>query len=355
MNLESNKDKILQEDLESLVNNKRIPDELNNSTILVTGATGLVGSQLIKALLCNNRLSNSNINVIGLARNEQKVKQIFKDVINRKELSFVYADINDVINIEDSIDYIVHGASVTSSKIFVTKPVEVIKTSIDGTFNLLQLAKEKKVKGFVYLSSMEMYGVVDHDKKYADESMLGNIDVLSVRSCYSEGKRMCENLCASFASEYDVPVTIARLSQTFGSGVSKDETRVFAQFIRSAINKEDIILHTKGESYGNYCYTCDTIAALLLLLVNGKKGEAYNVSNEKTNIMIKDMASLVADKLANNEIKVIFDIPEDALKYGYAPDVKLKLNANKLMNLGWKPTYDLEEMYIRTMKSFLEQ
>ncbi len=334
---------------------KRIPQALQNQCLLVSGATGLIGSQLIKALLCANRLNDMHIKIIGIARNPQKVKQVFADVLDRDELSFVYGDIEKPLLIDDNIDYIIHGASATASKTFVSKPVEVIKTSIDGTYNLLKLAVDKKIKGFVYLSSMEMYGVVDEDKRYADEAMLGKIDVLNIRSCYSEGKRMCENLCASFASEYGVPVKIARLSQTFGSGVSKDETRVFAQFIRSALNKEDIVLHTAGTSYGNYCYTCDTIAALLLILIKGNVGEAYNVSNESTNIMIKDMATLVATKLADNQIKVIFDIPEDNLKYGYAPDVLLKLNAAKLRSLGWQPTYDLAQMYQRTMQSFILQ
>lgn len=352
--MEMKNDKVLEKDLKIFAeNNKQLLSNFNNQTILVSGATGLVGSQFIKALLKANKLLNLNVNLIGLARNEKKAKQIFAQELNDSALQLVYQDIINPIKIENSIDYIIHGASITASKLFKEQPVEVIKISIDGTFNMLNLAKEKKVKSFIYLSSMEMYGTLDDDCYYASEKDLGYLDILNTRSCYSEGKRMCENICVCYAKEYGVNTKIARLAQTFGSGVDYQDNRIFAQFAKSVIDNNDIVLKTKGESYGNYCFTLDVVSALLIILLKGEQGSAYNIANEETNMQIKDMANLVAHDIAHDQIKVLFEISEKDL--GFAPDVKLKLNTSALKALGWKPTLNLKEMYEHLIASFKAQ
>ena len=349
--LESSKDSVLQEDLEYIANGNIPLDELKNRTILVTGATGLIGSQIVKALLCCNRIKKANIKVLALVRNEQKVKDAYGELVNADNLKFVYGDITEKQNIEDDIDYIIHGASVTASKFFVDHPVETIQISHRGIENMLELAKEKKVKGMVYMSSMEAFGITDPTLDRVEEKDLGYIDIHNVRSCYSEGKRMCECMCACYASEYGVPVKIARLAQTFGAGILYSENRVFAQFAKSAMNKTDIVLHTAGKSVGNYTYTRDAVMAMLILLVKGNSGEAYTIANEESNITIGNMAKMVANEIANGEINVVFDIPEDAKTYGYAPDVKMKLSSKKMQALGWKPEIGLKDSYLRMMES----
>lgn len=350
--IESPRDYILQEDLENIANSDIPLEKLGNSTILITGATGLVGSQVIKALLCCNRIKNSNFKVLAVVRNLETAKEKFGELANNENLKFVVNDVTNPFDLEDDIDYIIHGASVTNSKQMVTYPVETINTTILGTTNILELAKQKNVKNAIYLSSMEMYGAPNPDLEIVNEKDLGYIDCLNVRSCYSEGKRMAENLCVAYSHEYGVNVCIARLAQTFGAGVGYGESRVFAQFAKSLIEEKDIVLHTTGESYGNYCYTADCVRGLLFLLAYGKSGDAYNIANPNTSIQIKDMAQMIADK-SNGKIKVVFDIPEDALKYGYAPPVKMKLGSAKLQGLGWKPQYNLPEMYDRLIESMV--
>ena len=134
----------------------------------------------------------------------------------------------------------------------------------------------------VYLSSLEVYGVPQTEDGTVTETDYGYIDPLSVRSSYSEGKRMVECLCASYAKEYQVPVKVARLSQTFGAGVEYHDGRVFAEFARCAVEKRNIILHTAGNTLRTYCYTKDAVAALLTILVKGEVGSAYNVTNKNT-------------------------------------------------------------------------
>ncbi len=354
--LESKNDKLLQEDLEDIAYNRGIDfHQLRGSSVLVTGATGLVGSMLVKALACCNRVHNLGMTILPMVRNEKKAQAVFGDMIDRADISLVKADILSPITVDGDVDYIIHGASVTTSKTFVTEPVETIRVAIDGTENLLKLAREKRVKSMVYISSMEAFGITNPSLESVKEEDLGYIDVMNVRSSYSEGKRICELLCAAYAHEYHVPVRVARLAQTFGAGVSKEEGRVFAQFAKSAMVGEDIVLHTKGESTGNYCYTADAVAGLITILLKGDTGEVYTVANPATTIQIKDMAKMVADTLSNGKTKVVFDIPEDALTYGYAPDVAMHLNSDKLQGLGWKPRYNLPQMYERLVASFREQ
>ena len=244
------------------------------------------------------------------------------------------------------MDYIVHTAADTTSRDMVSYPVDNIKISVNGTINVLELAKNKNVTGMVYLSSMEVYGQMNIEDHLIKENELGFIDLSSVRSCYPEGKRICECLCNSYAKQYNVNVVSARLAQTFGPGISKDENRVFAQFAKSVINNTDIVLRTRGLSEGNYVYTTDAIRAILLLLIKGEKGQAYNVVNEDNHMTISQMAHMVAEDIAENKIKVIYDIPDDINSMGYAADTKMHLSSDKMNNLGWKAEVELKDMYL---------
>lgn len=313
-------------------------NNLENITVLITGATGYIGSLCVKAFEKNGKSK-----VIGLARTPEKVKQLFPD----SNVNFIYQDIIEPLPDDLECDYIIHTANSTNSKYLITNPVEVIESIYRGTYHVLEYGRKHNVKGIVYLSSMEVFGQVVSDERL-EESQLGYLDLQNVRCCYSEGKRLAELLCTSYAKEYGVNVSIARLAQTFGAGVHKTENRVFAQFARSAIRGEDIVLHTTGQSMGNYCYSADVVAALFLLLNKGKAGETYTIVNEETTRTIAEMAQLVATEFSEEKSKVIFDIPEGN-QYGYAPETKMKLSSKKMNELGWKATVNLKEMYARML------
>ena len=178
---------------------------------------------------------------------------------------------------------------------------------------------------------------------------------MSVRSSYSESKRMVENICASYASEYKIPIKVVRLCQTFGAGVEYNDSRVFAQFARSVIEGKDIILKTKGETVRNYCYTTDAVSGILMVLSKGNVGEAYNVANMDTTISIADMAELVCSLYSESGSKVIFDIAEDVEKLGYNPMVKLQLDSTKTVALGWHSKVDLKDMFKRLVSGMKEE
>jgi len=345
--IEAPDDKILQEDLEYLAETQDF-SAFFNSSVLITGATGLIGSQLVKLFLCLNRNKNANIRIIAFIRDEKKAQQIFNALYEK--IYFIIGDIKTIQQIDYSIDYIIHCASETSSKIFVDKPVETIDTAYIGTRNMLELAVTKKVKGFVYLSSMEVFGITDSSEK--KESDYGYIDILNPRSSYSESKRMCECLCACFAKEYIVPVKIARLVQVLGAGVDYNDTRVAAQFARSIIENKDIVLRTEGKTRRPCIYTRDALAGICTVLLKGKAGEAYNVANADTTTTIRETAEMIVEKIANNNIKLSFDIDVPA---EYAPNLNLNLNLNLIKTLGWRAEIGLEEAYRRMIESMRER
>jgi dTDP-glucose 4,6-dehydratase len=300
----------LQKDLEFIANSNVPWEYFENKSIFVTGSTGLLGSVFIKSLLAKNL----NIRIIALARNRDKVERIFAEYVSCKGLYFIYGDIAQKFKIDEPIDYIVHGANSTASKEFVEKPVETIRTIYEGTLNTLELAKEKAVKGYLYLSSMEVYM---------------NLDTTSTRSCYPEGKRLAENLCSCYFHEYGVNVKIARLAQTLGAGIDlESDNRVFAQFARSALEKKDIVLHTKGEAVRNYCYTTDAITAMLWILAKGKNGNSYDVASKVPEASIREMAECFG--------KVVFAPAENIEKLCFPPAEKIVLDIAKLENLGWE-------------------
>lgn len=348
-----NKEKnVLAEDFEAVAQSDLPWEAFKGRSFVVTGATGLVGSLLVRALLYCDQVHGLGIKVYALVRNVEKAKQIFGET-NAPE--YLVADLaKDEIAGDFACDYVIHAAAVTTSKLMVSDPVGTIRTAIDGTEKLLKLAVEKKAQAFVYISSMEVYGQPKTDGKTAEKD-LGYIDISTVRSCYPEGKRMCECLCNAYAAQYGLNVKSARLAQTFGAGILPTENRVFAQFARSAVNGENIVLHTTGESEGNYVYTADAIRAIMLLLVKGESGEAYNIANEQSHTTIRSMAELVAEQIAGGAIRVVLDIPQDASSLGYAPPVKMWLDASKMRALGWEPTVGLADAYRRMIRYMGEQ
>lgn len=350
MCIEYPNDPYLQQDLEWVSEIFSGELALREAAFLITGATGLVGLSLIRSLLCLNRETGGSLRILAAVRSLEKAENRFGNLYDRPELEFVCADITKPFDISAKVDYVIHCAAVTASKMMVDKPVDTIMTGVIGTKNVLDLAVRKRVKSFVYVSSMEVYGNCRKIEHEITESDQGYLDPLAVRSSYSESKRLCENICIAYQVQYGVPVKIARLAQTFGAGVPLSENRFFAQLAKSVMTNRDIVLHTTGESEGNYCYLRDTVSGLLTILLYGQEGEAYNVANPQAHMTIRELAELVAERIAGNRIRVVFDIPKTNL-YGYAPDTKMKLNSQKLQSIGWKPEVSLEEAFNRMISS----
>ena len=209
-------------------------------------------------------------------------------------------------------------------------PVGTIKTAVLGTINVLELARRESVKGFVYLSSMEVYGHPAKGHKVTEDDACA-LSPLEVRNCYPVSKLQCESLVRAYVSEYGLNASIARLTQTFGTGVNKDDGRLFAYLGRCVRDNSDIVLKTMGETERCYLYTADAVTGILTVLTRGEAGRAYNVADEGTYCSVSQMAEIIA---SNNKIRVKYE-PEDISVSGFLDTIYMDLDTSALKALGW--------------------
>ncbi len=318
-------------------------------TYLITGSTGLIGTAFVKTVAA------AGDRVVAAARNVEKARRLFGGI---KGVEIVEWDVSRPFDVDclslstrDALPScrLIHAAAETASRGFVEKPVETISTILDGTRNVLEFARKSQMRKVVFLSTMEVYGSPKTDP--VTETDFGFLDPAVVRSSYPEAKRLAENLCVAYSREYGVDVTIARLTQTFGPGVVRGDTRVFAQFAEAVLGKRDIVLHTEGRTARCYCYIDDAVSAILTLAEKGASGEAYNVANPATYCTIREMAEMLA--AAYPPTRVSIDLSGAAGK-GYAPEFKMRLSTAKLEALGWKPQTGLAEAFEALIASWRE-
>lgn len=348
-----------KQDIASLFENGLDLSRLRDKTILVVGATGLIGSCVIDVLMQNPQ---RNYQVIASGRNRERAKEKFALYWEDKRFFFAELDVtqpisknlkrqifDDVYDAMLHIDYIINAASNASPNFFKQKPVEVMKANIEGVSHLIEYGLKHDMQRMVYISSGEIYG--EGDGSEFTEKSSGYVDCASVRACYPSSKRAAETLCMAYCEEYGADVVIARLSHTYGPGFTESDNRVYAQFIRNVLAGEDIVLKSKGEAYRSWLYVVDAAHAILRLLLDGERANAYNVAHSESNISIRQLAELIAEKAHR---KVVFDIPDDSLQGNTTPITKATFNTNKLKALGWKPLFDIEKGFGHTLKeSFL--
>ncbi len=317
--------------------------------ILVTGATGLIGAALVRKFAAEGHA------VIAAVRNAEKAQRMFGGVANVEiaewdvtkpggPRSCAAADAQERV---PPVDWLVHAAAETATRNFVERPVETIASILDGTRHALEFARAVHVKSMVYVSSMEVYGSPSADP--VTEADIGYLDPVRLRSNYPEAKRMAENLCVAYASEYGVPVKIARLAQTFGEGVRPEDNRVYAQFARAILDGRDIVLKTDGSASRCYCAVSDVVAAIALLLEKGENAMPYTVANEETFCSVREMAERLIAAHPESGSRLVFDISEEAAR-SYPPSSRLRLDSSRLRALGWEPKIGLMEMFDRMME-----
>ena len=314
--------------------------ELKDKRILITGVSGMIGSTLIRMLLEYNRQESANIQIVGISRNKETAEKQLGDIMVAPEFTYVSGDINMPLENMGTFDYMIHCASNTHPRQYSSDPVGTIITNVLGTKNLLDYAATYGVKRFVFLSSVEIYGENRGDVDVFDEKYLGYIDCNTLRSGYPEGKRLGESMCNAYSKQKGIEFVIPRLSRTYGPGLLETDSKAISQFIHKAAAGEDIVLKSKGDQLFSYTYAEDAAAAVLLIMLNGEPGEAYNVSDSGSVLTLAELAGILADIAGT---KVIFELPDEVEKAGYSTATKAVLDASKLEALGWSPRVHMRE------------
>lgn len=341
-----------QRDIDIILNNPIDWECFRDKTVLVTGATGRLGMYLVEALNKADIDWNLNMTIIALARNEKKLHEVFKESLNLPNIHVLVKDITEIIKWDSDIHYIFHTAGAASPIDFTNWPVDTLWGHVQGTRNVLELAREKGVEKVLYVSTVEIYGEWKSEQGIKEEDM-GPMHCDNARACYPEAKRLCETMFASYEAQYGIRYVGVRLCHTFGPGISLDDGRAFSEFIRDVIEEKDIVLQTDGSAERTYTYVADAIGAMLLAFTKGKE-HYYNVANLDNLISIRDLANLIAHLDPKGKV---------AVKYANDTEQKLKylpfklgiMNVDKIMELGWHPQVGLENAFRYTLESFLQR
>jgi len=320
-------------------------NELNNKSVLITGANGLIASFLVDCIMHYNLIYGGKINVIALCRNKEKALTRFDKYINHPLMTFVFSDVCEPVNNSINYEYIIHAASNAHPSAYVTNPADTMKTNLLGTLNLLESAVKQKVKKFIFISSGEVYGINDSsEEKPLDELYFGNINISQIRSSYPESKRAAEVLCLAYKEQFGLDIVIARPYYVYGPTMTKESTKADAQFLRNALNGENILLKSEGNSIRSYCYVSDCANAIFRILLLGNNG-AYNITGAD-NVSIKKFAEIAASTAGT---KVIYDFPAQTKEFTNSAMSNAILSGAKIKTLGYKPKVSIYDGISMTM------
>ena len=328
-------------------------EKLQGKSLMLSGATGLIGSFLVDVIMEKNATVDLNCTVYALGRNVEKAKTRFSKHVDNPLLVFIPYDVKLPFTRDDigTVDYVLHLASNTHPMQYSTDPIGTITTNIIGLQNLLDFAVTHNVTRFAFASSNEIYGENRGDVEFFDEKYCGYIDSNTMRAGYPESKRCGETLCQAYKAQKGLDVVIPRLTRSYGPTMLMTDTKALSQFIKKGLAGEDIVLKSAGTQYFSYQYMADSVSGLLYVLLCGANGKAYNIAEEHSDIMLKDLAAIIAGFKGK---KVIFEIPDAVEAAGYSTATKARLDGHKLAGLGWKPRYDILAGIGRTMKILSE-
>jgi len=337
---------LYQQDLNNICKLDLPWDKMHNTSLLITGASGLIGTMLIDALMMKNEQEQLNCQIYAAGRNAEKARERFGDYWNSPYFQFVSMDVNQPIQLDKKIDFIIHAASNTHPRLYASDPVGSLMTNLEGTYNLLEYGRTHGMKRMLFLSSVEIYGQALRPEDVFDEKYCGYIDCNGVRACYPEGKRAGEALCNAYISKYNLDIVIPRLSRVYGPTMRLDDSKAMSQFLMNGVRGEDIVLKSKGLQKFSYCYVGDVVQGLFYCLLKGKCGEAYNIADVKTDMLLKDITQYIADL---NGHKVVFDLPDASEQKGFSKVTVGVMDSHKLQKLGWQPFDDLKSGIRKTI------
>lgn len=316
--------------------------------ILITGATGLIGSHIAKALL-----SLEEIKVIVVGRSQQKLNKTFLEYVSSNKIYCLEHDVSQPLPSSlEKIDYIFHAASPISGEVIKTQPIDVISSNLSGTINCLEYLKKQEYGKMIVFSSATVYSI-DEPSHVAVESktnMADNIDALNAP--YSESKRMIEVIANAYHKQFNIDIIIARFSYVYGYSINPAKT-AFYEFINKAMNGEDLTLNKSNLPRRDNIYVDDAVRGLLHLCEFGTSGDTYNISSNgdlDNYAAIDEIAESIvrgANKINGTTIKVIYKSDERERLEG------LRLDNTKIKSTNWRIMNALDDGIIQTLLNYI--
>lgn len=344
---------IILDDIENLAKQlKNHKADFEGKTFLITGAGGFLGKYMVLLLkYMNDHILHKK--ATGLLLDNYITGYEQKIIAEDEHLSFINHNVIKPYETDHHIDYILHMAGIASPVYYTKYPIETMDVGTIGTRNMLELARKKNVKSFIFASSSEVYGDPDPTHVPTKETYHGNVSIVGPRACYDESKRYGETMCVNFWRIYNVPVKIIRPFNVYGPGIRPDDFRVLPNFIEHALRKEPLPVHGDGRNTRSFCYIADAIETIYKLLFSKADGESFNIGNPGPEISVKELAEFVAKmipgtKIINIESPHAVYVKDDPKRR--CPDIS-KLQAT----IDYKPKYDLETGLRKTINWFGER
>ena len=306
--------------------------------IVITGGSGFVGSYLCEKLI------NDGHEIIVIDNLLTGSTENIKNLMDNKNFSFVEHDVQDHIEIENKVDYVLHFASAASPKAYTEHPVNTLKAGSVGTINTLGLAKKHNAE-YLLASTSEVYG--DPLISPQNEEYWGNVNPNGERSMYDEAKRFAEAAVATYSRSYELKTKIVRIFNTYGPRMQLNDGRVVTNFITQALRNENITIYGDGSQTRSFSYVEDTVAGIISLM-NSSEYDVFNIGNP-TEMTVGELAEKIIELTdSTSEIKYL-ELPNDDPKQRKPDITKAKTKLN------WEPKVKLEEGLIKTITWVEEQ
>mgnify|MGYP001616573662 CR=1 FL=1 len=338
---------IIEQDIKEISDSLgKLAYKLEGKIIVITGGSGFLGRYILGTLIYLNKFVLGKPCVI-ISIDNNITSSGSKISGSEKYVKYINRDVTKSLNLPGKIDYIMHAAGIASPIYYQKYQLETIDVAVGGTRNMLELARKKKIKSFLFFSSSEIYGDPTPDAIPTKETYNGNVSSIGPRSCYDESKRLGETLCMTYYSVYKTPVKMVRPFNVYGPGLRSNDYRVIPTFIFNGIRGKIIPVHANGKQTRTFCYISDAVAGFFKVLLSDKNGEVYNVGNDDNEIDMNKLAKIL-NKLFNNELKIRnISYPRD---YPQGEPQRRCPDLSKIRKeLEYKPKVNLEEGLRRTL------
>ena len=318
-------------------------DELEGKTILVAGGKGFLGTYFVNVLNQINETLSTPMKIVIM---DNLITSKDKKNNSSSNVTFLEQDISESFDFQDELHYIIHAASIAAPPTYRKFPIKTVDVNYQGTRNLLEIARKKKIKSMLFLSSSEIYG--DPEIFPTPESYVGKVSCTGPRACYDESKRLAETISILYFQQYKIPIKIARPFNVYGPYLNLDDGRIIPDFMNNAINKSQIIIHSDGSPTRSFCYVSDAIGGFFKLLLSKHDGIICNVGNDEE-VSVKNVADTIKNIVGKPiSIKIIESDDPNYTKDNpqrRCPDLSLiKKSVNYI------PKIDLEEGLKRVYK-----
>lgn len=340
-------EKIMEEDAKTIASASLNWSKLNGKTILISGANGYVPQYFVHGLLKRNDLYDEKIKVVAMCRSQERAEERFFKYIKRTDFELLLQDVCVPIQYEGNVDYIIHAASPAGMKKRYENPIETFRANVVGCENLLEFAQKKKSE-FLLISSVDIYGKMDNAERLTEEHH-GELDPLNIRNVYSCAKRAAETLCSCYVN-MRISCKIVRPFQILAGGIQLNDGRLHADFIAQMLNGDEIVLKGDGTPRRTFMYVTDAIIGMLIVLLEGNSGEAYNLCTEKGEASVLELAQIMASHVTDRKIQIKYNMETRVSDPAVTQTISTVCGSSeKIRQLNWEAKLSLSEACKRIM------